>query len=79
MIKSWQIKVWRLDIELWRGHLWIYWGLKCLWPRNGMSEAEIFEWLEGKIEDLLDVIKDKLGDDHYDGAIALLQEVARNQ
>lgn len=26
------IKIWRLDIELWRGHLWVWWGLRGLWP-----------------------------------------------
>lgn len=43
-----------------------------------MTEEEVMEWLLEEIEDLLDQIKAKLGDDDYIRAYRLLREAAQN-
>ena len=43
-----------------------------------MTEEEILEWLEEEMEDILDQIKAKLGDDDYLRAQRLLREAAQN-
>ncbi len=43
-----------------------------------MIEDEVIEWLDSEMEDLLNQIKSKLGDDDYLRADKLLREAANN-